>query len=237
MDGVDDEFRARVREVLERAGRSMRGLSAAMGRDPGYVAALLDPSRPSRARPTPADLLRASDASGISFVELLETLWGIDPHRLADELMRLGVARSSDPRLDRLSETERATVADFIEFLAARQARGSGRRPRSRRGPPAIVDGVGEEHVDPHRPIASLPPPEATPRAPEAVPLPSGRVFLGAYRPPSSIETMSDADLDAWAASAADAMAARIRARATDASGPDAPGEDGRSRRRRPGRG
>jgi hypothetical protein len=106
----------------------MRGLSAALGRDPGYVAALLDPSRPSRARPTPTDLLRASDATGISFVELLEVLWGIDRARLADELTALGVLRSADRRLDRLSETERATVADFIAFVIERHERGSGRR-------------------------------------------------------------------------------------------------------------
>jgi hypothetical protein len=64
---TDDEFRARLRDVLERSGRSMRALNAAFGRDQGYVAARLDPSRPSRARPTPADLLRASDATGIPF--------------------------------------------------------------------------------------------------------------------------------------------------------------------------
>jgi len=124
----DDEFRARPRDVLARSGRSMRGLSAALGRDPGYVAALLDPSRPSRACPTPADLLHASDATGISFVELLEVLWGIDRARLADELTALGVRRSADRRLDRLSETERATVADFIEFVIERHERGRGRR-------------------------------------------------------------------------------------------------------------
>ena len=67
----DDEFRDALRDVLARSGRSMRGLSAAMGRDPGYVAALLDPDRPSRARPTPADLLAASDATGLRFVDLL----------------------------------------------------------------------------------------------------------------------------------------------------------------------
>jgi transcriptional regulator with XRE-family HTH domain len=76
---TDDEFRAKLRDVLARSGLSMRALSAALGRDPGYVAALLDPSRPSRARPTPADLVRASDATGIPFVELLESLWGIEP--------------------------------------------------------------------------------------------------------------------------------------------------------------
>src|SRR5450759_497594 len=96
---ADDEFRARFREVLGRSGLSMRALSAAMGRDPGYVAALLDPSRPSRARPTPADLVRASDATGIPLVELLKVLWGIEPSRLTDDLARLGLGASADTRL------------------------------------------------------------------------------------------------------------------------------------------
>src|SRR5450755_886484 len=86
----EDDFRVAMREVVARSGRSMRALSAEMGRDPGYIAALLDPSRPSRARPTPADLVAASDATGISFVELLEKLWGIEPARLARELRRIG---------------------------------------------------------------------------------------------------------------------------------------------------
>ncbi|MFI5040401.1 MAG: hypothetical protein ACHQNA_00910 [Acidimicrobiales bacterium] len=115
-----------MRDLLARSGLSMRALSAAMGRDPGYVAALLDPSRPSRARPTPADLLRASDATGISVVELLEALGGIDPERLAGELARLGLGGSADGRLAGLSEAERAEVTDFIAFLAARHS-----RPRS----------------------------------------------------------------------------------------------------------
>jgi transcriptional regulator with XRE-family HTH domain len=125
---TDDEFRARLRDVLARSGRSMRALSAVLGRDPGYLAALLDPSRPSRARPTPADLLRASDATGIPFVELLEALWGIELRRLADELARLGLGGSTDPRLPRLSEAERAEVRDFIAFLAARHAAPGRRR-------------------------------------------------------------------------------------------------------------
>ena len=119
----DDEFRARLRDVLTRSGLSMRALSAAFGRDPGYVAALLDPSRPSRARPTPADLLRALDATGIPFVELLEALWGIESSRLADELGRLGLGVSTDPRLAGLSDIERAEVSDFVDFLAARHGK------------------------------------------------------------------------------------------------------------------
>ena len=120
MPLTDDEFRARLRDVLTRSGLSMRALSAALGRDPGYVAALLDPSRPSRARPTPADLLRASDATGIPFVELLEALWGIDPRRLADELTRLGVRDLRAGRKGDLTDVEWANVADYVAFLAAR---------------------------------------------------------------------------------------------------------------------
>jgi transcriptional regulator with XRE-family HTH domain len=127
---TDDDFRIRLRDVLTRSGLSMRALSAALGRDPGYVAANLDPSRPSRARPTPADLLRASDATGIPFVELLEALWGVEPSRLADELGRLGLGGMSDTRLKRLSEDERAEVSDFVAFLSARHRKSS--RSRSR---------------------------------------------------------------------------------------------------------
>ena len=126
---TDDEFRAKLRDVLARSGFSMRALSAALGRDPGYVAALLDPSRPSRARPTPADLLRASDATAILFVELLEGLWGVESTRLADELGRLGLGGMSDTRLKRLSEDERAEVSDFVAFLVSRQMKAR-RRPR-----------------------------------------------------------------------------------------------------------
>ena len=130
MLSADDEFRARFRDVLARSGLSMRALSAVLGRDPGYVAALLDPSRPSRARPTPADLLRASDATGIGFVELLEALWGIERLRLVDELARLGLGGSADTRLAGLPDAERAEVSDFVAFLVARHRRDA--RPQSR---------------------------------------------------------------------------------------------------------
>ena len=127
MPPDDDEFRAAIRDVLERSGLSMRALSAAMGRDPGYIAALLDPTRPSRARPTPADLLAASDATGIAFVELLESLWGIPSSRLAEELVGLGVGGSGQGSLDRLTDVERTSVADYVAFLSARHT-GPGHR-------------------------------------------------------------------------------------------------------------
>jgi hypothetical protein len=135
MEPTDAAFRTTLRAVLARSGRSMRGLSAAMGRDPGYIAALLDPTRPSRARPTPADLLSASDVTGISFVELLESLWGIDRGRLVDELGRLGVDDLDSEASGALTPAERAEVADFAAFVRSRRqpARGApaAGRPRS----------------------------------------------------------------------------------------------------------
>jgi len=133
---ADDEFRASLRDVLARSGRSMRALSAALGRDPGYIAALLDPSRPSRARPTPADLLRASDATGIAFVELLAALWRIPMVRLADELGRLGVGDPKAVGVGELTDAERAEVADFAAFLASRHPnRVRARLPRGESSP------------------------------------------------------------------------------------------------------
>ncbi|MFI5259306.1 MAG: hypothetical protein ACHQ01_06830 [Candidatus Limnocylindrales bacterium] len=117
----DEEFRAALRDVLARSGLSMRALSAALGRDTGYVASLLDPTRPSRARPTPADMLAASDATGIAFVELLESLWGINRDRLTGELRELGQIGGPDEPMQRLTRDERALVADFVELLVARR--------------------------------------------------------------------------------------------------------------------
>jgi hypothetical protein len=123
MEPTDAQFRSALAELVVRTGRSRRALSSAMGRDQGYVAALLDPSRPSRARPTPADLLRLSDASGIPFVELLEALWGIPRARLADEVRALGLCGTDERRQANLSPRERAEVDDFIGFLASRHGR------------------------------------------------------------------------------------------------------------------
>ena len=122
------EVREAIRTILARTGLSMAALYAAMGRDRGYIAAYLDPTRPSRARPTPDDLVAASDATGLSLVELLEVVWGIDRRRLADELARLGVGSELGARYEALSEAERTEVADYIAFLASRR-RGSCRAP------------------------------------------------------------------------------------------------------------
>ena len=112
-----DEARAAIRDVLARSELSMRALSAAMGRDADYVAAFLDPRRATRARPTPEDLVAASDATGIPLVELLDAVWGIPPDRLADELGTSDRGPLAEA-LARLSAAERGEVADFARFLA-----------------------------------------------------------------------------------------------------------------------
>ena len=116
----DAEFRVRLRGMLDRSGQSMRGLSSAMGRDPGYVAALLDPDRPSRARPTPSDLVAASDATGIPLVEWLRELWNVDPARVAREIREMGVGSSRDERLDGLSIADLQLVLALVASLRAR---------------------------------------------------------------------------------------------------------------------
>ena len=129
MTPPTDAFRAKLRQLLARSGGSMRGLSAAFGRDPGYVASLLDPGRPARARPTPADLLRASDALGVPFVELLEALWEIPVQRIAAELAQGGSQGIRSSSKAQLSEADRASLTDYAAYLEARaeQRRGTGR--------------------------------------------------------------------------------------------------------------
>ncbi len=113
----DADFRQRLRGLVDRSGLSMRRLSSAMERDPGYVAALLDPDRPSRARPTPADLVAASDATRIPLVEWLRELWDIDPTRLAAELTDLGISPSFDDRLAGLPPADRQLVLSLVDSL------------------------------------------------------------------------------------------------------------------------
>ena len=130
-----DEARAAIRDVLARSGLSMRALSAAMGRDADYVAAFLDPRRSTRARPTPEDLLAASDAIGIPVVELLDAVWGISPARLADELGTSDRGPLAEA-LARLTPAERGEVTDFALFLSGRQgAPPAAAHARTRRRP------------------------------------------------------------------------------------------------------
>jgi transcriptional regulator with XRE-family HTH domain len=115
------QVRAEMREIIRRTGLSMRQLSLTLGRDAGYVAALLDETRPSRATPTPADLQRLSDRTGIPLVHLLERFWGIPPRRLADDLEQLSVKFDGDKRLGELSDGELGEVLDFAGYLIAKR--------------------------------------------------------------------------------------------------------------------
>ena len=141
MEPTDDAFRDALRALLGRTRLSARALSSAMGRDPGYVSALLDPARPSRARPTPADLLRASDATGMPLVDLLELLWAIPRERVMAELS----GRTLDAAVAGLTMSERELVGDLITFLERRRDALGGpshpERPRRRRPERILRDG------------------------------------------------------------------------------------------------
>lgn len=130
MTRSNTEAQAAIRSVLARSGLSMRALSAAMGRDVDFIAAFLDPRRATRARPTPEDLMAASEATTIPFVELLDAIWGVPPVRLAQEL------GGSDggplaAAMARLSTAERSEVIDFALFLAARHDAPKAALPRN----------------------------------------------------------------------------------------------------------
>jgi hypothetical protein len=112
-----EEFRAALRGVVAQSGLSMRQLSLAFGRDATYVSAILDPRRLQRARPTPADLLRASERTGIPFVELLEKLWGIPAERIADEAAEIGARPPLQGVLAELTAAERAEVVTYANYL------------------------------------------------------------------------------------------------------------------------
>ena len=112
--------------ILETAGMSNRQLSQAMGRDAGYVSALLDSSRPSRARPTPTDLERLSDVSGIALISLLERIWGISTSRLAEEVSRGELSESLRKRIPDLSDDEMGDVVGYVDYVIRKRDRGGG---------------------------------------------------------------------------------------------------------------
>jgi hypothetical protein len=122
LEQVRDEFR----NILETTGMSNRQLSLAMGRDAGYVSALLDPSRPSRATPTPADLERLSDATDIPLVNLLEQFWGISSTRLAEDLSHLELSLSAKERVPELTDDEMREVIGYADYLVEKRGRGAG---------------------------------------------------------------------------------------------------------------
>jgi transcriptional regulator with XRE-family HTH domain len=121
-----DQVRTELREILETSGMSNRQLSLAMGRDTGYVSALLDPSRPSRARPTPADLERLSDATNIPLTNLLERVWGISSSRLAEELSRGELSKTVRDRIPDLTDDEMRDVVGYVDYVIRTRKGGGG---------------------------------------------------------------------------------------------------------------
>ena len=121
-----ERVREELRNILETTGMSNRQLSLAMGRDAGYVSALLDPSRPSRARPTPTDLERLSDATGISLVNLLERIWGIPTSRLVEEVSRSELSESMRRRIPDLTDDEMSDVVGYVDYVIRKRDAGEG---------------------------------------------------------------------------------------------------------------
>jgi hypothetical protein len=115
-----------LERILETTGMSNRQLSLAMGRDAGYVSALSDPSRPSRARPSPTDLERLSDATGISLVSLLERIWGISTSRLVEEVSRGELSESLRERIPDLSDDEMRDVVGYVDYVIRKRNGGGG---------------------------------------------------------------------------------------------------------------
>ena len=125
MEPTIDQVRRELRNILETTGMSNRQLSLAMGRDAGYVSALLDPSRPSRARPTPTDLERLSDATGMPLTDLLERIWGIRSARLVEEIGRGEHAGSVRARIPDLTDDEMRDVVGYVEYVIRKRGRGA----------------------------------------------------------------------------------------------------------------
>ncbi len=97
-----------------------------MGRDAGYVSALLDPSRPSRARPNPADLERLSNATGISLTSLLERIWGVSSSRLAEDASRGELSMTLRERIPDLTDDEMRDVVGYVDYVIRKRDGGGG---------------------------------------------------------------------------------------------------------------
>lgn len=114
-------FQIYLRRRLQETGVSMRSLSLAMGRDPAYVAQLLDPphGRP-RALPPPDELKLAAPLLGVPLLELLDVAYGITRADLEDELVTM--ARHQNAWIDAmegLTVAQREQVLTFAAFVKA----------------------------------------------------------------------------------------------------------------------
>jgi len=117
------KFQEYLRHLLVEEGVSMRSLSLAMGRDPSYIAQLLDPqaSRP-RALPTPADLRLAAPVLGVPFAELLEQAWDVKRADLGKEVHAADRSVTWNHDVNDLSSAEREEVLNFISYVRSKRS-------------------------------------------------------------------------------------------------------------------
>jgi hypothetical protein len=101
----------------------MRRLSAALGRDEGYVGQLLDPKHAKgRALPTPDELRAAAPLLGVRFAKLLEVVWSISPQDVQPDLQTSAPLREAwVEALDGLAPSQREQALAFARFLRAQE--------------------------------------------------------------------------------------------------------------------
>jgi hypothetical protein len=134
-DGNIRHFRDYLRQRLKETGAPMRALSIAMGRDPSYVAQLLDPpSDRSRALPSPDELRLAAPLLKVPLVELLEHAYGISRAELEAELNTMAAHTGAcADELSDLTTAEREEVLNFVAYVKSkremRRRSVSGRQP------------------------------------------------------------------------------------------------------------
>lgn len=131
-----ERFRRYLRQRLAETGVPMRRLARAMGRDPAYIAQLLDPP-PGRRRalPAPDELRRAAPVLGVPLLELLEVAYGITR---ADLDLDDGAAEGDEwaAALEGLTSGQREQVRAFAAFLKA----------QGRAGMAANATGATDDH-------------------------------------------------------------------------------------------
>jgi len=122
-EGNVRRFQDYLRRQLKESGMSMRALSLAMGRDPSYVAQLLDPPpNRSRALPSPDELRLAAPLLGVPLVELLEQAYGITRVELEAELNTMAAHTGAcADELSDLTTVEREEVLDFVAYVKSKR--------------------------------------------------------------------------------------------------------------------
>src|SRR5260370_3304042 len=96
----------------------MAKLSLAMGRERGFVQQVLTQNK--RRRFSVDDLRQAAPMLGVSLATLIEKAYGIDVEELATDSIALSNARSSELRLEELTDDQYRELLRYAEFLRQR---------------------------------------------------------------------------------------------------------------------